>query len=109
MKSVTYYARFGYCDDGICVNFPDVHGAYTCGNTKAEAITMAEDVLKLCLDSEEMYVNDIFLPSHLEDLEAESNWVLEEYENSFEFVPITVTLTTEVYQAKIKPHQRLKN
>ena len=36
-------------DGGYSVNFPDVEGCFTCGDTLHEAVTMAEDVLALML------------------------------------------------------------
>jgi predicted RNase H-like HicB family nuclease len=40
-----YPAVFSYAEDGVTVAFPDVPGAITCGQTEAEAVEMAEDVL----------------------------------------------------------------
>ena len=100
MESVTYYARFGYCDDfglfddtnplRVCVSFPDVPGANTAGCTKEHAVEMAKEVLKLCLED----CNEkIKAPSSLEVLRTKLGDTLEECENSFEFVPITVEVT----------------
>lgn len=50
-----YYANFNYADDGITVTFPDIPEAITCGQTTAEALEMAEDVL-LC--AVEVYFDD---------------------------------------------------
>ena len=38
-------------EGGYSVNFPDVEGAYTCGDTMLDAYNMAEDVLALNLFS----------------------------------------------------------
>jgi predicted RNase H-like HicB family nuclease len=46
MNTATYTARLSYCEDGICVTFPDVPGANTCADTKEEAIAMAKDALE---------------------------------------------------------------
>jgi len=47
MQSEVYIfpAIFSYADDGITVEFPDVPGAITCGQTDAEALEMGQDVL----------------------------------------------------------------
>ena len=50
-----YYANFNYADDDITVTFPDIPEAITCGQTTAEALEMAEDVL-LC--AVEVYFDD---------------------------------------------------
>lgn len=42
-------AIFDYADDGISVEFPDLPGAYTCGDTDEEALYMAKDCLELHL------------------------------------------------------------
>ena len=99
MKNVTYYARFGYCNDfglfddstplRVCVSFPDVPSANTAGCTKEHAIEMAKEVLKLCLDECNERVKK---PSSLGTLKAMLGDVLEECENDFELIPITVNV-----------------
>ena len=106
MNELTYYARFGYCDDGVCVSFPDVD-AYTCGDTKEEAIEMAKDVLILQLDVTDDEVAVFYPPSTLEELEKEANGELEEFENSFEFVPITITPRNDSYLKKLVKNRRI--
>lgn len=44
-----YPAIFDYAEDGISVEFPDLPGCITCGDTDEEAIRMAEDALELYL------------------------------------------------------------
>ena len=105
MNELTYYARFGYCDDGICVSFPDVD-MYTYGFSKEEAIEMAKEALILCLDVKDDYKVVFYPPSTLEELEKEANGELEEYENSFEFVPITITPDNDSYLKKLVKHRR---
>lgn len=51
---VTYYAIFTYDSDGICVSFPDVPAANTCGFSDPEAIEMAQDVLNIALHGTEV-------------------------------------------------------
>ena len=89
MKKITYYARFGYCGHGICVSFPDLPGACSCGFTMDEALEMAKKALELWLDVGEGHDVEIRPPSRLYELELQADGKLDEYENSFEFVPIT--------------------
>ncbi|HHW41386.1 MAG TPA: type II toxin-antitoxin system HicB family antitoxin [Syntrophomonadaceae bacterium] len=44
-----YPAIFNYADDGISVEFPDLPGCYTCGDTDEEALRMAKEALALHL------------------------------------------------------------
>ena len=46
---ITYNAIFEYNSDGICVSFPDVPVANTCGFSDPEAVEMAQNVLILAL------------------------------------------------------------
>ena len=48
-------------EDGYSVSFPDIDGAFTCGETFEEALFMAKDCLELNLDTvdEIPYVSDI--------------------------------------------------
>jgi len=108
MDNVTYYARFSYCDDGICVDFPDVIDAYTCGDNKEDAVEMAKDVLSLVLDVGENEVSNIYPPSTFDELEKEANGVLRYYENSFEFVPITIIPENDSYTKNLKSRRFLK-
>ena len=50
-------------DGGYSVNFPDLEGCYTCGDTLADALFMAEDVLALVLYGYEHDEKEIPLPS----------------------------------------------
>jgi predicted RNase H-like HicB family nuclease len=49
-----YPAILSYADDGISVEFPDLPGAFTCGNTEAEALREAKDCLALHLSGMEI-------------------------------------------------------
>lgn len=40
-----YYALFDLDVDGVNVSFPDLDGAFTCGNDMHEALYMAKDLL----------------------------------------------------------------
>ncbi|CAH8245564.1 type II toxin-antitoxin system HicB family antitoxin [Paenibacillus melissococcoides] len=42
-------AIFDYADDGISVKFPDLPGAFSCGETDEEAFRMAKECLALHL------------------------------------------------------------
>lgn len=48
-------------EDGYSVSFPDIDGAFTCGETFEEALVMAKDCLELNLDTvdEIPHVTDI--------------------------------------------------
>jgi predicted RNase H-like HicB family nuclease len=41
----TYYARFGYEDEGINITFPEVEGALSCAFSREQAIEYAEKAL----------------------------------------------------------------
>lgn len=57
-----YPAIFSYDNDGISVEFPDLPGAYTCGNTEEEAFEMAKECLELHLYG--MEKDNDFIPEH---------------------------------------------
>lgn len=40
-----YIAKIAKEDDGYTVEFPDIPGCYTCGDSMEEALSMAEDAL----------------------------------------------------------------
>ncbi|WP_434954018.1 type II toxin-antitoxin system HicB family antitoxin [Paenibacillus polymyxa] len=72
-----YPAIFDYpsegSDDGISVSFPDLPGAYTCGDTDEEALYMAKDCLALHLYGMEADGDDIPEPSRLVSIVTEAN------------------------------------
>jgi len=107
MKRVTYYARFAYCDDGICVNFPDVFNACTCGDTIEKAKSMAKDVLRMVLNVRENEVVDIYPPSTLDELESEANGFLADYEKRYEFIPITIIPENNSYLRVLKTNSEI--
>lgn len=47
--SYVYPAILSFADDGVSVEFPDLPGCLTCGDTAEEAIAMAKDALILHL------------------------------------------------------------
>lgn len=68
-----YPAIFDYADDGISVEFPDLEGCFTFGNTDEEALLMAKEVLGLWMEIVEKDNEDIPKPSSLLDIEVEDN------------------------------------
>ena len=99
MSNITYIARLGHCDDGICVSFPDLPGCFTEGKTKDNAIEMAKEALKLWLNVAEDEKDHVVIsnPRRLDEIEVQSDGALDEYEDSFEFVSITVDVDDESY------------
>ncbi|MCL5289473.1 MAG: type II toxin-antitoxin system HicB family antitoxin [Bacillota bacterium] len=63
-----FWAIFDYADDGISVEFPDLPGCLTCGDTADEAYEMAKDALKLHLWGMEKDNDEIPEPSTLHDI-----------------------------------------
>ncbi|EHI98003.1 Uncharacterized protein family UPF0150 [Clostridium sp. DL-VIII] len=47
--SYTFPAIFTYDDDGVSVEFPDLPGCFSCGDTTEESIKMAKEALALHL------------------------------------------------------------
>jgi predicted RNase H-like HicB family nuclease len=68
-----YPAVFHYADDGISVEFPDLPGCLTCGDTTEEALLMAKEALELHLYSLEQDSGAIPAPSELTNIELKSN------------------------------------
>ncbi|GIO30765.1 MULTISPECIES: type II toxin-antitoxin system HicB family antitoxin [Paenibacillus] len=61
-------AVFDYADDGISVEFPDLPGALTCGDTDEEALYMAKDCLALHLYGMEEDGDEIPEPTPVADI-----------------------------------------
>ncbi|MFF2886658.1 type II toxin-antitoxin system HicB family antitoxin [Paenibacillus sp. NPDC057967] len=68
-----YPAIFDYADDGISVEFPDLPGAITCGDTEEEALRMARECMALHLYGMECDNDVITSPSRVIDVKAEDN------------------------------------
>ena len=68
-----YPAVFHYADDGISVEFPDLPGCLTCGDTTEEALLMAKEALELHLYSLEQDSDAIPAPSELINIKLKSN------------------------------------
>ena len=58
-------------DGGYSVYFPDLEGCYTCGDTLADALFMAEDALALILYGYEKDQRPIPQPSKMSDRSEE--------------------------------------
>jgi len=68
-----YPAIFSFDEDGISVEFPDLLGCLTCGNSENEAIRMAKDAMGLHLFGMERDNDEIPLPSDISTINTESN------------------------------------
>jgi len=71
-----YPAIFDYADDGISVEFPDLPGCLTCGDSDEEAIRMAKDALALHLYGMEQDKESIPTPTKAGQFHVESNQVV---------------------------------
>ena len=66
-------ALFTYDSDGITVEFPDLPGAITAGNTEEEALSMAKECLELHLYGIEEDKEVIPNPSHIIEINHNKN------------------------------------
>ncbi len=74
MARYVYPAVFtAEAEGGYSVNFPDLEGCYTQGDTLAEALKMAEDVLNLTLYGLEEDGKEIAPPSDIRSIVLEDN------------------------------------
>ncbi|MBR6323266.1 MAG: type II toxin-antitoxin system HicB family antitoxin [Lachnospiraceae bacterium] len=73
MAKYVYPAVFTAEDGQYSVFFPDLEGCYTCGDTLAEAIEMAEDVLAFTLYSMEKRHEPIPVPSVSRSISVDEN------------------------------------
>lgn len=71
-----YPAIFDYADDGISVEFPDLPGCLTCGDTNEEAIEMAKEAMGLHLYGMEKDSDSIPEPSVIKDIKIDDNQVI---------------------------------
>ena len=69
----TYPAVFHYADDGISVEFPDLPGCLTFGNTTEEAMKMAKEAMELYLYCSEKDGDPIPEPGPLTNISLEAN------------------------------------
>lgn len=66
-------AIFDYADDGISVRFPDLPGAFSCGETDEEALRMAKECLAVHLYGMEQDGEVIPEPTRTLDLRLDAN------------------------------------
>ncbi|MED5053794.1 type II toxin-antitoxin system HicB family antitoxin [Anoxybacillus rupiensis] len=71
-----YPAVFDYADDGISVEFPDLPGCFTCGDTEEEAFQMAKEAMALHLYGLEQENEEIPQPSKVSEIQTENNQVI---------------------------------
>ncbi len=90
MAKYCYSAVFTPDEGGYSVNFPDIEGCFTCGDTLHEAVKMAEDVLPLMLVVMEDDKKPIPAPTRPQDVAHGED----------EFVSLIAADTTE-YRKKI--------
>ncbi|MDF9297681.1 type II toxin-antitoxin system HicB family antitoxin [Geobacillus stearothermophilus] len=71
-----YPAIFDYSSDGISVEFPDLPGCFTCGDTEEEAFQMAKEAMALHLYGLEQENEEIPQPSKVSEIQTENNQVI---------------------------------
>lgn len=71
MNKYIYPAIFTKEEHGYSVNFPDIDGCYTCGDSLADTMEMAEDALALVLYTYETEGKTIPTPSDCSTLTAD--------------------------------------
>ncbi|GGA06592.1 HicB family protein [Paenibacillus marchantiophytorum] len=71
-----YPAVFDYAEDGISVEFPDLPGAITCGDTDEEALRMARECMALHIYGMERDGDDIPEPTPAKTLSKEPQQVV---------------------------------
>ena len=69
-------AVFSFDPDGVSVEFPDLPGCLTCGDTEEEALRMAKEAMSLHLWGMEQDGDEIPEPSKISDLTLEANQVV---------------------------------
>lgn len=67
-RSYSFPAIFEYDEDGISVSFPDLPGAFTCGDDEEEAYRNAKEALGLHLVGMEQDYESIPAPTKIKDL-----------------------------------------
>ena len=71
-----YPAIFNYDRDGISVEFPDLPGCFTCGDTEEEAFQMAKEAMALHLYGLEQENEEIPQPSKVSEIQTEKHQVV---------------------------------
>ena len=68
-----YLAIFEYNEDGISVEFPDIPGCLTCGDTTEEALANAKEALELNMYGIEEDEEEVPVPSEPKDIKLVEN------------------------------------
>ncbi|MDY4078992.1 MAG: type II toxin-antitoxin system HicB family antitoxin [Clostridium sp.] len=68
-----YPSIFSFDDDGISVEFPDLEGCFTCGDTTQEAITNAKEAMGLHLFGMEEDNEIIPAPTDIKNIKIKDN------------------------------------
>jgi len=68
-----YPAIFDYAEDGISIEFPDLPGCLTCGDTEEEALRMAKEAMALHLYGLEQDGDTIPEPTKVKYITVEDN------------------------------------
>lgn len=71
-----YPALFTYEDDGISIEFPDLPGCISCGDTDEEAVRMAKEALALYLYDAEESGDAISTPTPVSKITKEDNQLI---------------------------------
>lgn len=105
MARYVYPALFVPAEEGgYAVEFPDIEGCYSQGETLSEAIEMAEDALCLMLYDAEEAGREIPIPSDISDIKADKESVVSyvhcdtmEYRKYFVNKSVKKTLTIPLW------------
>ncbi len=68
-----YPSIFSFDNDGISVEFPDLEGCFTCGDTTQEAMAMAKEAMGLHLFGMEEDNETIPEPTDIRDIKLKDN------------------------------------
>lgn len=100
MAKYAYPAVFTQEDSGYSVEFPDIDGCFTCGDTLPEAMEMAEDALCLALYDREEDGEPVPPPSDPRTLQARTDHLVSlifcdttEYRKRYDNRTVTKTLS----------------
>ncbi len=91
-------------EGGYSVNFPDIEACYTCGETMAEALEMAQDILSLRMCDIEDNYEAIPEPSDIRKMQTANNEIVSlvacdtvEYRKLYDDRTIKKTLTIPLW------------
>ena len=110
----TFPAIFSYDDDGISIEFPDLPGCLSCGDSTDNAMTMAKEALSLHLYGMEEDNEVIPEPSNIDKLTLSKNQIpvlIEVYmpliRNAIENQSIKKTLTIPQWLNKLAEKNKI--